>query len=140
MIFALTSSMMKAFGFQFGFDSYIFWLITSIHLVVLLTSKCVMHTIEQLFFHLSNTINVYNGNWYEHKQLLAFVNILQSCFIIFWRFFRLSNVSFNVTNYFIFICSKGNINGNRTLMTILLHYHYLSRSLNSNCERDISTW
>jgi hypothetical protein len=33
-----------------------------------------------------------------------------------------------------FICSKAIIDYNCTMMTILLHHHYLSGNLNSDCE------
>ncbi len=75
LIFASTSSTMKAFGFQFGFDFCIIQLIASIHLDMsfCLFRDVIMYAIGQPFLHSSNTINVYNGNYYEHKQLSACV-------------------------------------------------------------------
>ncbi len=75
LISALASSTMKAFGFQFGFDSCIIQLIASMHLDMLfyLFRDVIMYAIKQPFLHLSNTINAYNGNCYEHKQLSTFV-------------------------------------------------------------------
>ncbi len=69
LISTSTSSMMKAFNFQSCFDSCIFQLIASIHLYrsFCLLQDVIMYAIGQPFFHLSNTINVYNGNCYEHK-------------------------------------------------------------------------
>ncbi len=77
LISASASSTMKAFGFQFGFDSCIFQLITSIHLDMsfCLFQDVIMYATKQPFFQLLNTLNVYNGSCYEHKHLLAPVNI-----------------------------------------------------------------
>ncbi len=141
LISTSTASSMKSFGFQSDFDSSIFRFIASIHLD---RSFCILratigYAIGHPFFHSTNTFNVYNENWYEHKQLSACVNILQLCFIMFWRFPKLCNVSYNETIYLVFICSKGNIDCNRTLMTILLHHHCMPGSLNSNYEWDITT-
>jgi len=60
---------MKEFSFQFPFDSSIFQLIASIHLdrSFCLLQDVMVYAIGQPLFHLSNTINVYNGNYYEHK-------------------------------------------------------------------------
>jgi hypothetical protein len=68
---------MKTFSFQSGFDSCMIQLITSIHLdkSFCLLQDVIMYVTGQSFLHLSHTINVYNGNYYEHKQLLACVNI-----------------------------------------------------------------
>ncbi len=77
LISASTSSTMKGFGFQFSFDFCISQLIASIHLdrSFCILQDVIMYATRQLFLHSSNTINVYNGNLYEHKQFLACVNI-----------------------------------------------------------------
>ncbi len=77
LISTLASSTMKAFGFQSGFDSCMIQLIASIHLDMsfCLLQDVIMYVTRQPFLHLSHTINVYNGNYYEHKQLLACVSI-----------------------------------------------------------------
>jgi hypothetical protein len=141
LISTSTSSMMKAFGFQFGFDSYIFQLITSIQLdrSFCLLWDVIMYTIRQLFFHSSNTINVYNGNCYDHKQLSACVNIQQLYFIMFQRFPRLCNISYNERIYFLSFVRKV------ASIATALDDHIITSccmpmSLNFDCERDITPW
>ncbi len=70
------------------------------------------------------------------QQVSTYYNCVSSCFEGF-----LGNmyISYNETIYLVFSYSKGNINCNRTLMTILLHHCYLLRTLNSDYEWDIST-
>jgi len=58
---------------------------------------------------------------------------------MFQRFPKFCNVSYSERIYLVFICSKGSVDYNHTLITILLYHHSLLGSLNSNCEWDITS-
>jgi len=102
MISASTPSTIKAFNVQVSLDSYIFRLVTFINLDKLfcLLQNEFMYTTKQSFFHLSNTIIIYNGNGmnitiFEHNSSLQtccsmYFKHVSSCFE---RISRLWNIN-----------------------------------------------